>query len=105
MGGVCRTGGNIGKHTEKEKIGNFTLVQSAFAVGSGIGDCLNRGLNGLRRLQNLCGISIALGTLSGSSIAFTIRPFDRSLDCAFLRWVLSAVPLAGEAGYLLLCQR
>ena len=59
MGGVCRTGGNIGKHTEKEKIGNFTLVQGAFAVGGGIGDCLNRGLNGLRGLHNLCGISIA----------------------------------------------
>ena len=105
MGGVCRTGGNIGKHTEKEKIGNFTLVQGAFAVGGGIGDCLNRGLNGLRGLQNLCGISIALGTLSGSSIAFTIRPFDHSLDCAFLRWVLSVVLLVAEAICLLLCQR
>ena len=83
MGGVCKKGGNIGKHTEKEKIGNFTLVQGAFAVGGGIGDCLNRGLNGLRRLrglQNLCGISIALGTLSGSSIAVTIRSFDHSLS-------------------------
>ena len=86
MGGVCRTGGNIGKHTEREKIGNFTLVQGGFAVGGGIGDCLKRGLNGLRRLrglQNLCGISIALGTLSGSSIAFTIRPLIPRLIVRF----------------------
>ncbi len=76
MGGVCRTGGNIEKHTEKEKIGNFTLVQGAFPVGGGIGDCLNRGLNGLRRLrglQNLCGISIA----------FTIRPLITRLIVRF----------------------